>query len=338
MPSQRDRFETELSRALSRRITSQREMERQVAQLANMARWEDDAAPLVQPDRTPAGRLAHNVVMDAIEPTVRELRQHLFRSDDAPFTPDTYREAACWIDEEHERHQRVLTEEDNQRLDALEAEIAKKVGEHEAISGEIVVVSYRWEGLHYWRPSETDPAVLDTVNLPIGRKQPLLHRLAVDSNRLAKATGFSQPMVVAHVLAGVEPDMPLWRFNVTKQFHDFAGGRSLNRATATIELNDFGFAGRERVLREWLKRLNGKESAKDRADDAFIMILRRVGPVPTNPPLSFWEDTVLPAWLAAGLNVSRKATALQKRWYDLQESERWKKLPEWLRRELSEAA
>lgn len=313
---------------LGSKLRSPAERKRFAGMLADQVEAVSEAVPprgdreQSQSVRTPAERLTTEMVLDAIGPTVRELRQHLFRTDEAPFRPEAYAEAAHWIEEEHARTRQPVTAEDAQRLEVLRVEIEERLREYSGITGGDDRVSHDTVALAYWTLNSGSDRVLQRSELELGRGQPVLHRLAADSARLANATGFSQPGVVAYVLAGLPPVLKPWTFRRQQRFHRLTGGKWLHRTTATIEIDDFSSPNREKALRWWLKRLNGEESAKERTKRAFLVLLRRVGPVPQNPPLSFWRDRVLPEWIGAGMKKSTTPAALQKRWYDLPEEDR----------------
>ena len=254
-------------------------------------------------DASPLGFLEQSAVLEAIGPDVEDLRGRMFFRSGPPFARSRYLDAVTWIEEEHETAPPHL----GPHIAMIPVDLGPW-GTYYRPTQPKAVLPYIWPGSKSGPPEFRTHAVTPW--------QERLWDLAITTERLERNTGFKQNQLVAYVLAGVPPHIPKIELSRRTQATLNLRGRSLVRRTVTITFNDPSFSDREQTLRDLLKRIaeGGTESPKDRADRALELILRRLAPIPSDTPLSFWKENVLPAWLDAGMNVSKSETALQKRW------------------------
>ena len=242
----------------------------------------------------PNARIVEEQLLGAVEEKVRQIRQAIFGSPHARFTPEQYTQAVEWMEEVAEKAIRRLTPEEFRRCNELEFEIRERTQELARLQEMDWTRQWLRPQVRYVKPGVT----YSTVPLYAGSASPLLP-LVRGISEIAEATGFREPALVAYVLCGITPPWPRILWGVKSMVREFLDGTRIERQEATITLNDLTVSVQD--IQRILQRLR-KEHGESRENTALCIILQRLGGVPPKPPLSFWREVVR-EWIGEGLEI-----------------------------------
>lgn len=254
--------------------------------------------------------------LEAVRPEIQDLRRDHFGSPAQPFP--NYEAGVRWL-EKQIRTQPAQSQADRKRASELiETEIPELCVELQHL-GHRVRVSYSVPELGYWVVEK------DTLRVVWSRTTPGsdLSRLAATLQRLSNRTGFSQPGLVAHLLCGYRPlrvaAEVLPRTEVFGDVYLASTDIVLRRPLRFDEL----YSLHRLITKSWPHHPTRTRKSEHR--QFLTVLVQRKRETSFAGPWSqgFWEDEVLPEWVAAGMpEISWKA--LRQRYRRILETRRRK--------------
>ena len=250
-------------------------------------------------DRTsPEARTVTLGLVQAIEPSVAEIRRQLFENEQPPFT--SLRAAAAWIEQQAAAQPRQSRTAKERQTDAKRAaELVKRIRPHLLELGTHLGVNARVttsiETLAYQRPRQ---AWVSRVAVELGDRP--LHVLQAGVAAIAHATGFAEDAVTSHVLAGTQPELRAAQGRMSRHSGRLPDGRSITRSFATIEINvrEVSYAALRRLYHQVRRAWKGpKTRGVTPRDDWLRTTVAKLGGVPRRQPWSkkFWEQVYVAA-------------------------------------------
>jgi hypothetical protein len=255
-------------------------------------------------------------------PEVDRLRRMLFRRRTAPFS--TLKLAAEWIERTAAKRP-ALSRSEQKRAQLLREEIMERIRVLRQIRRTEIRFGFNASILAYAKPDSDWECSVSPVS------GSALDDLAKSSERLVRATGFSQAAIVAYILVGIPPILPFARIRVNDPFVTIGQGkdqRHFRRAYVSLEVLSTDFTRKQfRKLYEEVRsaaRIRHHKPLTER-HAALSELVDSLGGPPTKRGelMSFWRTTmeswnqVHPEWVstldALRLAYARLQTELTKR-------------------------
>lgn len=286
------------------------ELAARAAQLAKKLRDEDQSVEL---KHTPTDRIYGDALVRALAPTIEGLRNNLReRESDKPGPPfPSMEDAAAWIKTRSMKdlgRWRMQSEQRNQ----AHAEIQRLADTHG------IEITFESTLLPYQGPDDEHvkwaPAIPGTY----------LHRLAKETERIARRTGLPQDALVVHVLAGLKPIRSRARVTTRESHYTLPSGEQIhvNEANVAFRARDLTFEELGGIYRMVKNHVGGKGvEALDDKDEYLWTLVQDMG----GPPQA--HGTKGPFWRAAQEKINLKypdepyttGNGVKKRYYSILE-------------------
>ena len=228
----------------------------------------------LSPDRL----ITSEYVLELIRPEVEAVRRKLFGSPEPPFKK--YQEAVAWLERELRRKGQ------NRRLEQVFDRSYRK-WERQAWRLQrlttkcIVSPSLKARTITYVKPGDE---WTHSVAVRLGT------RLAVLEDFLRKAekrTGFSQPVLVMHVLTPIRAVLPRWTLSYTPPVGEYKPGGlfTVKILAQTVSWEDM------RSIYQAINRTIGRSKASilDETDQVLLGVMKRLGDIPARGKMKYWQ-------------------------------------------------
>ena len=174
-----------------------------VFQSYELAGAQSETIPVVNGRGSSTASFLKQEYLRAIDPAVRQVRNHYFGQETAPFLGD-YAAATEWLDSGRKDEEQLNkpTLEKEKQIERLRDTVREMAEELEELTGGAFTVDPAWrkDAAHY---EDAD----GRVQLFGGLNESPLLEFAELTLAVARATGFQEPDVVRHVLCGEEPPL-----------------------------------------------------------------------------------------------------------------------------------
>lgn len=227
---------------------------------------------------TPTDYLAGELLVEKLAPWAEALREDGFGRGDAPF--GTVAEAAAWIKKVSEANLHRWEEKSAERKAALE-----KIRELQAEHG--IELEFKATLLPYRKPG--DDHVKNVYTVP----RAYLHKLALQTKRVAKHTGLAQDALVVHVLTGLRPAAPRMRVSDPQYMLSLPDGEQVfaRWATVTFFARDLTYEEHKRAYNTVREHVGGKGTEGiGYRDLTFWWLMQEMGAPPREDKTRFWEE------------------------------------------------
>lgn len=229
--------------------------------------------------QTATDRIFGDALVRALAPTIAGLREKEFEKPEPPH--DSVGAAASWITE------RSTKDLENWRAKSVEREqahdqIQRLANEHQ------IEITFRSTLLPYQVPD--DEHVKWTPAIP----ETYIHRLAKETERIAKRTGLPQDALVVHVLTGLKPVRSRARITSRESHYTLPSGEQLhvNEADVTFrarDLNDKELRGIYRLVKGHVGG-KGTEALDDKDEYLWTLVQDMGGPARAHGTKGpFWQ-------------------------------------------------
>jgi hypothetical protein len=265
---------------------------------------------------TPTDYLAGELLIEKLAPWVKALREDRFKDSNPQFK--TVAEAAAWIENEGK--------EDFDQWGVKSAEREAAFEKIEELSAEYdIELDFKDTYLPYQK--QGDDYVQQVYTVP----RTYLHRLALETKRVAKKTGLAQDALVVHVLTGLRPALPRMRVGRSQRMWSLPnGGQIFARwATVTFFAKDLTYKEHTQAYNMVREHVGGKGTEGiGYRDLMFWWLMQEAGPPPEKGSVRFWKEEVLPRWKQIYPDVRPDTwQGVRKKYLDLRgRLERWRML------------
>jgi hypothetical protein len=249
---------------------------------------------------------------EAIRPWVQQTRQELFGSPSPPFP--SYTDAVRWIEQRVEIPLRPgLPVEQRQEIEALFSQKAHELAQHaQALGAVSVSIKMERTELHYAKPGAPWAFALSP---PHGCA---LQQLGQISQEMSKATGFSQPSLVAYILSDVRPLLPVARLQIQHPPRQLPSGDFLVRPEVALTFHaGFVTSDQLKALNRRVRQAFGQAKAKGLSDEDWelLKLINERGGVPPRGTMAWWEDRARELSVSKGTTI--KPDKLRMRYWRL---------------------
>lgn len=244
-------------------------------------------------------------LLEMIKPKVEEIRMKGFNTTNPPFK--TIEDAAKWIEQQTENDKNAfIASFGKEKWDELTGQLQKLALE----------CGFKLQRPTLPYPKANDGWVYRVVVWP----KTYLTYLAHETKLLAKATGFHQAAVVAHVLTGIKVYRPRARISTTINSYTLPNGKQLVNEYATVQYLAADFSFEEtRQLHAKLKEMLGlkKQKTIDAKAWRIYQLVKENGGPPAKNKVAFWQH-IQQLWNATADDADKFTTwnGVKKAYFD----------------------
>ncbi|MDQ2086479.1 hypothetical protein RBH29_08570 [Herbivorax sp. ANBcel31] len=228
--------------------------------------------------------LRNDILIDSIEPCVKEIRKTMFNNEFPPF--DTIEEAVEWI--------RIKSKE------PIPDEYKKMKDNTKKLHEEFLRLSKNGGvlgGVNEVNKVLTFPSTSSSKEWveAIKVKHKDLRQLADKIDSISKATRFPKHAVTMFILTGIEPVVPLYSIKVSQESNELPNGEQLHKKQVFITINttDLTFEHMQSIYKNYRKELNfsRKKSIKDKQLTLYRLVMD-MGGAPEKDIKKFWINAM----------------------------------------------